>query len=194
MFERENGSEICSEYVQSLIRAKTRQMLRRPEFRRTDPDEIQQSFTLYLLSRLNDFDATRASFHTFASRVIDSKVMAMIRECWQLRNSSPGRSVASLQMTVEQGHEGSAPLADCISQADLDRRTGNSSQKSQEQFEQSESLRSLLSQLPPELRDVCEARMLMNSKETQAYLKLSRRRFDALMQQIREHFEMGGFE
>ena len=46
--------------------------------------------------------------------------------------------------------------------------------------------------LPPELQNICRSLLTRNRQETEADLRISRRRMQAAMKAIREHFEESG--
>jgi len=84
------------------------------------------------------------------------------------------------------------PLARLISRRDLERRTGGASISDAEMFELASDVASVLPTLPPELQNICRSLLTRNRQETEADLRISRRRMQAAMKAIREHFEESG--
>lgn len=64
--------------VAGLVRGKTRQLLRRAGFTRSDADDVEQEIALDLLKRLPRFDPSKASLRTFATRVVEHCVATLI--------------------------------------------------------------------------------------------------------------------
>lgn len=108
------------------------------------------------------------------------------------RNPSGDAEVQSLAEKVPQAEGPPAPLARLISRLDLERRTGGASPSDADLFELADDVASVLPTLPPELQDICRSLLTRNRQETEADLGISRRRMQAAMKAIREHFEKSG--
>ncbi len=186
---------IVTEYARTLIRVKAKQLVRRPGFCRSDQDDIEQDLALYLLSQADNFNPDRASLNTFIDRVVNSAAAMLVRERGRIKRRPAGDvEVQSLEEKVEQPDGPPEPLWMLISIADLARRTGVDCPSDVEMFELLESVSSAFSSLPQELQDVCRSLLERNRAETEQELKLSRRRFDAAMDRIRQHFAQAGLE
>jgi RNA polymerase sigma-70 factor, ECF subfamily len=64
--------------VAGLVRGKTRQLVRRAGFTRSDADDVEQEIALDLLKRLPRFDPSKASLRTFATRIVEHHVATLI--------------------------------------------------------------------------------------------------------------------
>ncbi len=183
-----------TEYACTLIRVKARQVVRRPGFSSSDADDVEQDLFLHLLNQIPQFDPSRGSLNTFIARVIESAVAMLIRERRRSkRTPAKGVVIRSFEVMIDQLDGSPTPLGDTISQADADRRSGCDSISGIDLFEQADDIAHLIDALPPELQAVCRARMDRNRKETEQDLGLSRRKYDAAIKLIREHFAKGGF-
>jgi len=185
--------EVCTEYARTLIRVKSRQLIRRPGFCRSDLEDVEQDLFLHLFSQARHFDPDRGSLNTFIARVVNSAVAMLVRERGRIKRCpSDDVRVQSLGETVEQSDGPPAPLWMLVSIADLERRTGNTSLSEAERHELSEDVASVISSLPQELQDVCRSLMNRNRTETERELGMSRRNYDTAIQRIREHFAQSG--
>ncbi len=76
-----NASDITlNEYALTLIRFKSRQLVGRYGFTRSDSEDIEQDLILDLLTRLDRYDARKGRPATFIRMVIDRRVASLIRE------------------------------------------------------------------------------------------------------------------
>ena len=109
-FQRPNG------YVHQLIKHKARTLCRLGVFSNSDYEDIVQELWLHLLEREDRYDASRASFETFANRVIKNKVRSIIRHRTAAKRN-PDREEASLNEPVIANKPKSPKLSDTV--ADL---------------------------------------------------------------------------
>jgi RNA polymerase sigma factor (sigma-70 family) len=186
-------NDVVTEYARTLIRVKAKQLIRRPGFCRSDQDDIEQDLVLHLLNQAQHFDPDRASLNTFIARVVNSAVAMLVRERGRIKRRPAGDvKVQSLEDTVEQPDGPPAPLWMLISITDLARRTGVERLSDAEMYELVEGVASAIASLPQELQDICRSLMERNRTETERELELSRRKFDAAMDRIRQHFAKAG--
>jgi len=187
------SQQIVTEYAQTLIRVKSKQIVRRPGFSRSDQLDVEQSLVVTLLEQAPHFDPNRASLNTFIARVVDSAAAMLVRERGRDKNTPAGE--AQVQSLADQTSQSEGPpeaLARVISQHDLDRRTGAASLTDLQRFERVDDVASVIPTLPAELQAVCRSLLSRNRMETEAELGISRRRLRAAMTLIREHFENAG--
>ena len=185
-------SVVC-EYAKTVIRVKARQLCRRPSFSTSDTDDVEQDLFLHLLNQIQQFDPSRGSLNTFIARVVDSAVAMLVRERGRNKRAPATGVIQSLEVMVDQIDGPPSPLGATLSQDDAQRRTGVDAKSHIDLFELADDIAHLMDALPPELQAVCRARMDRNRKETERDLDLSRRNYDAAIEQIREHFAQGGF-
>lgn len=184
------STDLFSEYAQNLIQMRARQLVRRPEFSKSDLDDIQQDLLLHLLNQAEQFDPARASVNTFIARVVDSGVAMLIRESNRdKRSPAEGVAIQSIAEMVPQPDGPPAPLANALLPSDADRRTGAETKSQVELADTAEGVAHLIATLPPDLQEVCRARMEMGRAKTLRTLGLSRRGYNAAMKQIRARFE-----
>jgi hypothetical protein len=193
MPEAFHPQQIVTEYARTLIRVKAKQLVRRPGFSRSDQSDVEQDLVVHLLCQAEHFDPARASLNTFIANVVDSAVAMLIRERGRVkRNPAGDAEVQSLADKVPQPDGPPEALARVISQFDLERRTGAASPPDLQLFELADDVASVIPTLPPALQEVCRSLLSRNRMETEAELGISRRRLQAAMTLIREHFEKTG--
>ncbi len=185
--------DVVNEYAQTLIRVKAKQVVRQPGFSRSDQEDIEQDLLVHLLSQAEHFDPERGSINTFVARVVDTGVAMLVRDRNRLkRRPEEGIAVESLEAKVEQPSGAPAPLWATVSHEDLQRRTGTKKLSDVELYELAEGVAQVTETMPPELQQVCRSLLTRNRTETERALKLTRRRFDALVAQIRQHCAEAG--
>lgn len=86
-------------YATRLIRFKARQLARRPGFTQSDRVDIEQELRADLLERLPRFDESKARLNTFISRIIERKVISIVRYR-TAEKRSPDREECSLNDEV----------------------------------------------------------------------------------------------
>lgn len=184
-------NDVVTEYARTLIQVKAKQLVRRPGFSRSDEDDVAQDLVLHLLNQAQHFDPARGSLNTFIARVVNSAVAMLVRERGRIKRS-PASDIQSLEEKVEQPDGPPAPLWATIALADLERRTGGASLSDAELYELVEGVASTIVSLPEELQEICRSLQQRNRVETERELKLSRRQYEAAMDQIRQHFARAG--
>ncbi len=86
-------------YASRLIKFKARQLSRRAGFSACDREDIEQDLTLDLLERLPRYDPAKASLNTFVARIVDHKVVSILR-FQQAAKRNRGREDCSLNDPV----------------------------------------------------------------------------------------------
>ncbi len=185
--------DVVNKYAQTLIRVKAKQVVRQPGFSRSDQEDIEQDLLVHLLSQAEHFDPERGSINTFVARVVDTGVAMLVRDRNRLkRRPEEGIAVESLEKKVDQAGGAPAPLWALVSSDDLQRRTGTRKLTDTELYDLAEGVAHVTETMPPELQQVCQSLLTRNRTETERALKLTRRRFDALVAQIRQHCAEAG--
>jgi len=179
--------EILDEYVYQLIHIKARQLLRHRDFNRSDEDDLVQELTLGLWKRIARFDPARASFHTYAARIVDSCAASIVRERRRLKRAA-GLHALSLESTIVQPGRTSIRLADLVGDQDLNRRTGTTPEHKPSTLDVTWALEGLST----ELRDLCRRLMSGTPASVARDLGVSRRRVRSAIARIRRHFEKAG--
>lgn len=170
-------------YASGLIKFKARQLSRRSGFSRTDRSDIEQELWTDLCERLPRFDPAKASLNTFIARVVERKVISILRyHLAEMR--SPARVEASLN----------DPVLDADGR-DVDRHqtTPEATNTWQRLNDLRRDLADLREQLPPHLRAVMDALGLggtINSIATE--MGISRRAAEKHVSELRRLFDDAG--
>ena len=173
-----------------LIRAKSRQLIRRPEFTASDREDIEQELALDLLNRLPRYDATRAKRTTFVDRVVNNRVATLL-EARTTAKRGGGVCVASLDEDIdgEDGHP--EPLW-----ATLDQRLGCGGAGRDMRDAPLHDLRidvaEAVAALPEDLRDLAEELTQATPTEVARRTGVPRRTVRDRVAQIRNRFERAG--
>ena len=145
---------LTTPYVQSLLRIKANQLVRRPEFRRDDPDDIQHDLIAHILAQADNFDpARRASANTFITRVGETAIAMMIRSRKRKKRAA-GHRAMSLESTVFKGDGRETSMAEVVSEDDLQRRLGGAAISDQDRSDIRSDLADAIKRLPPEQRRI----------------------------------------
>jgi DNA-directed RNA polymerase specialized sigma24 family protein len=166
----ENKYDHLNEYARTLIRVKASQLARRPEFSKSDAEDIEQDLAIQIYFKIAQYDSNRSSLNTFLARVVDSSVAMMIRDRGRLKRGGGVRKRHSI------GHDTPIPGTSC----------------EQGHLSTSLDVASVLDQLPTELRQICCELMTEKRSKVWKQRKTSPRQFASSLKLIREHFHKNG--
>lgn len=186
-------SEILSDYAQTLIRVKARQLVRRPEFLATEAEDLEQDLSVRILSQIDRYDPSRGSIKTFIARVADSQVGMIIRE--RKRKKRIGEDdlkIESLEKKVLDQEGKPSLLGYTLSDQDGRRLGQTDAMNPCDQVELNDELNEVLSKLPSQERKICELLMTLNHSQVQEQLRMPRRKYDAAIAMIRQQFASSG--
>lgn len=181
---------VLTEYAQSLIKFKARQLSRRPGFSRSDEEDVAQELTVHLLSKAHQFDPNRASVNTFADRVIRSAIAMLLRDRRRQKRAA-GFAATSLEDIPAQSGGDVESLRDMLTEADLRRRIGIAA-SDQDRADLIAAVVEAMRSLPAADQETCR-RLIEGSKASVARdLRVSRRQIRNAIERIRRHFEAAG--
>lgn len=173
-------------YIAQLIRRKARLLSGRSSFSVSDREDIEHDLWLHLLERQEQFDPARASFETFANRVINNKVRSIIRHSRAARRCIE-REMFSLQDRVEGSEEeGTVPRSDAVA---------DPSSPAPDRRDLSQDFDAVAEQLDPQARRVLELCRCGHSQNRVAeVMRISRRQVSNAMGRIRKVASASGLE
>ncbi len=192
MCQSQEPRDVFNDYARTLIRVKACQLARRAEFRSSDRHDIEQDLWVYLLSQAERFDPSRASINTFIARIIDTGVAMLVRQ-QQRRSRLPDAEAQSLDMPVDGRTRTAKTVADTLSVADVDRRTGRVSKTVFEAIEDNDAWQQAWRMLSPDQRAICGHVANGNPTRAARALGLSRRQLSGSLDAIRARLEEAGF-
>lgn len=164
-------------YISKLIRRKAKCICRHPGYTRSDIEDIEHDLWVHLLERQPHFAPSRASFETFADRVIENKVRSILRH-----RSAQKRDARREDFSINEVVEGSdgehtsrhETLASC-------------SYPPPDCNDRAEDVKTLLAQLDDVHRAVATAQLDgLSKRQIGSVLGLSRRRLNRAFEHIGE--------
>ena len=174
--------------ISQLIRLKARNLVRQPAFCDVEAKDIEQELVVELLKQADHFEPSRSCEVTFASRVIESTTLSMIRARLAEKRDYR-RETCSLNDDV-WGFDGeSVARVQTLDASAGKRHTGQSPRSDEELAELRSDIRGLIESLPADLRPVAELLQKMSAHVAGRELGISRRQMAAAVGQIRRRFE-----
>jgi len=183
---------LFTQYAQSCIKVKARQLSRRSEFSRSDEGDLENDLWVSLLKKATCFDPERSSSNTFADRVVNSAAGMIVRRQHRQKRAQGCRAI-SLDATKIALNSGSKkPLSQHVSEADLSRRTGSTRHDDIAHRENVAAIEHALLAMPEDLRDLC--RLVMGGSIASAARDMgnTRRRVRETLQAARPYLEQSG--
>ncbi len=177
-----------SSYVSRLIRHKARQLVRRPGFSRSDRSDIEQELAIELVQKFDQFDPERARETTFIARVIESKVVTLVR-ARHAEKRHFRRNGKSLNETVSDGDGGTVERAQTLGAATAKRHTGQAPRSEEEVARLKLDIDKVLDTLPADLRKLAEMLTEMSEYAVSRQLGTSRRQVAKDVARLRTLFE-----
>ena len=184
---------LFTQYAQSCVRFKARQLSRRSEFRRCDEDDLRQELWLILLREAHRFDPRRASLNTFIDRVLQTAAGMIVRRPYRQKRVLDRKAVSLDGIKVVTG-DGRQALADSISDADLSRRTGVTRRGKTACHDAADAFAHTIGAMPDDVRDVCRQVMGGTISSAARQLGRSRRQVRKALQAARPYFERAGLD
>jgi len=184
---------LTTDYVQTLIRTKARQVSRYWEFRRCDPDDIEQDLIAYVLKQAHHFDPARASVKTFIDRVIGSAIAMMLRDRGRLKRAAGLRAI-SLDSTFVDRCRSDLPLAlrDIVQEADLPSRRGTEVRDHRERIDLAADIAHAMEGLTAQQLEVVHRLVGASEAAVARGLGTSRRQVRKAVEAIRQRLQDAG--
>lgn len=165
------------DYLNNLIKRKARSIARHPGFSVSDIEDIEHDLWKHLLKRQNRFDPKRSAFPTFADRVVNKKVIDIIRDR-NAKRRDPRREAFSINEAFPDGEDHPTSLHETIASDRLPLPCHT---------DQANDIEVLRSKLQPDDVVILDGARAGNSKrQTADYLGISRRQVDNAFLRIQE--------
>jgi len=175
-------------FTAELIRQKARKLARKPGFSRSDEEDLSQGMYLYLWERSRLFDPKRGTIEAFVITAVTSWE-GMEHRRRRAKKRRDGFHVLSLESTVVACDGDLDALASVLDERDGVRLTGRDSKSLLDELEIRDEYRLVIARLTKReqqlLRDVIELGVAGTARKR----RVSRRRIDRLVAQIRERFD-----
>lgn len=158
-------------YAERLIRHKARQLVGRYGFTLSDREDIEQELRLHLLQCMQRFDPNLGGCNTYISRVINRKIVSMLRHRLAEQREYHRVSCSLSESVVGEGgcHIERSQTLD----KDVDARLADG-RSHVEDADLALDLQATLAKLSPELRRTCEVLMTLPIGEAAQALGISR--------------------
>jgi RNA polymerase sigma factor (sigma-70 family) len=178
-------------YARALIRKKARRLIRIDGLARDDPEDFEQELTAALLSRLARFDPSRGRRDAFVTLVVEHAAADLARRRSAAQRDG-GRPV-SLDESLD-GPDGPVRRGDAVGRDALDARLGRRPRSDEESAQLAYDVRSVLSDLPEDLRDLATLLSTRSMSEAARELDVPRTTLAASQQRLRRRFASAGLE
>lgn len=183
-----------TDYALELVGFKSRQLVGRAGYTRSDLEDIRQDLILDLLERLPKFDPAKASLNTFVDRVVERKICNLLRyrssQCRDYR-----REGCSLDDRVQVAPGVSLPRSSAISQDDVELAFGRHREPAHLRQQRHLDVQMALVDLPAPLRHIAELLGQFGVSGAARRLGVPRTTFrDKHLAQLREAFVAKGMD
>jgi len=186
-------SALTTEYVQTLLRIKARQLLRRSEFRRSDPVDIEHDLVEHVLRQADNFDPTRSAVNTFITRVVETAAAMLVRHRGRMKRAAEYRTF-SLERTHVHGDQRQMTLGQVIGESDLRRRCGGEPHNDRQEAELSADVARAMTGLTGRQREIAGRLAKSNEAAVAREMGISRRQVRNAVVAIRDHFRRAGLD
>jgi len=179
-------SALSTEYVQTLLKIKAKQLARRPEFRRTDPADIEHDLICHVLKQADNYDPNRSAPNTFITRVVETAAAMLVRDRGRIKRAAGYRAI-SLERTYLYGDQRQTTLGDIVSEGDLRRRCGGQIRDDRQKAELSADIARAMEGLTPRQREIAKRLAWATEASVAREMGISRRQVRNDVLAIREH-------
>lgn len=178
------------DFAARLIRRKARQLVGRAGFTRSDVDDIEQELVLKLLKHRPAFAPGQSHWHAFVTTVIERHAATILRDK-RMEKRDFTRAI-SLHVIVDDPINGPSELAATIGRRELDTRLGLATRPELELLELVQDLATVLAELPPSWREVCERLKYDSVSKVARDLGMRCTTLSYLLRRLRRRFEPAG--
>lgn len=178
-------------FASQLIRQKARQLVQHPGFSKSDCPDIEQELAIEPVQKFCQFDPERARETTFVARVIENKIVSLIR-ARQAEKRHFRRNDKSLNESVKDGDGGAVEQAQTVDAATAKRHTGQAPRSDEEVTRLKLDINEVLETLPADLGKLAKLLTEMSEYAASQQLGKSRRQVAKDVARLRERFEDAG--
>jgi len=183
---------LCAQ-IRSVIRIKSFRICRTAGFRPHERPDIEQELMAALIRKFHQYDPARASLYTWASRVLDTEALMLVRNRHRLKRAQ-GFRTHSLETGSVRVRGRNVPLRELVTDADRRHADGTFRRESAPPAELAAAIGHAVSGLPPKLLKLAKLLMAGTPASAAAALGISRRQLYADMADIRRRFSGAGLD
>ena len=177
-------------FTEGLIRKKARQLVNRNGFTDSDREDIEQELTLKLLKKSGAFDSSQAHWNVFVTMIIERGTASLVRD--KQAQKRDHRRVCSLNVVIAKKDKKMIELGDIIGSHEQDARLGRKQRSDFDQAQLLQDMNEVLSNLPPELRELAEVMKTDSIAEISRDTGVPRTSLNYRVRQLRQRFEEAG--
>lgn len=177
--------------VARIIAAKARRLIRQRRFHSQDYEDLVQELTLEWLRYRPQFDPGRSCLSTYATRVVDNRIAALIRRRETLKRHQGG-PVLSLDWLVNDPSEGWGSFGSMLSDDDV--RSPADSARDERRRDLAVDVSALVASLPDALRKLALQLKTMTITEVSRREGVPRSTVYESIKRLRRHFAAAGLD
>lgn len=178
--------ELARGFAHKFIRYKTRQLVGRCGFTRSDRSDLDQELKLRLFERCAQFDPARSDWPVFVTTVVERQIASLLESRQRLKRFGDGNAVSLSQEAADEDGA-TVELSDRVTIDHLQAVTREFERSDHERTELEIDLQHVLSELSPEERRICEALKHGNIAQVARRLQIPRTTISSLMGRLRRH-------
>jgi len=177
--------------VTRIIAAQARRLIRQRRFHRQDYEDLVQELRLEWLRYRPLFDSRRSCLSTYATRVVDNRIAALIRRRNTLKRDQGG-PVLSLDWLVNDPAEGWGSFGSMLSDDDV--RSAAGSGRDERRRDLAVDVSVLVASLPDALHKLARQLQTMTITEVSRQTGAPRSTVYESVKQLRRHFAAAGLD
>lgn len=175
-------------FTAKFIRSKVNKLIGRAGFTEADRHDLLQEFVLDLLQRRRNFDPGTATWEAFVV-VVCENCYATILEHRQADMRSKEHEAGSLNRPVKDAEGKRTDAGATIPESQQARRTGQHRRSHEEAWDLPEDVVTVLEQMPPKMRKVCEILMRDSKAAAAREIGMSQGALYEMLDRILTRFE-----
>jgi DNA-directed RNA polymerase specialized sigma24 family protein len=161
-------TNFADDYASSFIHAKALQLSQRPEFQDCEISDLKQELTLQLLTKLDQYDSAKETINTYICRVINNVIARMINKQKRKKKIITNRTYMLAMISDTDFHISDLEVIEKKFDVDV-----------------------MLSQLPKDLRRICQQIMAgvssFNIQDSRRQWRNYQEALDLLLTYFRRH-------
>ncbi len=178
-------------FTARFIRSKVRKLIGLAGFTESDRADLLQDFALDLLQRRKNFNPKTANWEAFVVVVCENRY-ATILEHRQAKVRSQEREARSLSQPIRDGEGNLTNLGATLPDSQSGKRTGRYRRSDQDASDLAHDVATVLEQMPPMMRKVCEIVMRDSKAAAARELGISQGKLYEILGRVRARFEKAG--
>lgn len=181
------------DYAVYLISYKIGRIIGILGFTSDDREDLEQDLILHLLENWPQFDSERGSVKTFINCVLNNRIRHIMASR-KTQKAGFGKWTVSLDEKIENEDGCGVMRIDTMDREEYMLRVGSIRQPAFDECELRMDVERIISQLSPELKDLCERLMSQNVTEVSEETGIPRHRLYPSIRKLRCIFEEAGLK